>query len=309
MARATTTAARAAPRLVTVPNISAPQTSVPQTAAATAAPVIYPNGTLLQASGPEVDMMQGYERRWIPDAATFNYMGLSWGAIKSISDANWNAIPAGPPFPSRSDDTLLKGSTAPVYLMSGGQRHWIPDPSTLFALGYNWGDVESVADSDLNAIPLGAQVPEGGGVSPQFPITASQDNNFPGSGGFMHTDVTVYASGLLNAVTHTWEVTDLRGFRGAVAVTLLDADYSNPWTTPTQNFGVDGRLIGTSDRTDDWSANVPASVLANARYISIIQQWDPNVVADIEAWILGLGNIAQSLGPILQTIATIGTLF
>jgi hypothetical protein len=50
-------------------------------------------------------------------------------------------------------------------------------------------------------------------------------------------------------------------------------------------------------------------VLANARYIAIIQQWDPNVVADFEAWVQGLENIAQTLGPILTTIATIGALF
>src|ERR1700688_1721679 len=90
------------------------------------APGPYPDGTLLKASGPEVDMMQGHERRWIPDPATFNYMGLNWGAIQTIPDANWATIAVGPPFPSRLDGTLLKGSAAPVYIMQGGQRRWIP---------------------------------------------------------------------------------------------------------------------------------------------------------------------------------------
>jgi hypothetical protein len=146
---------------------------------------------------------------------------------------------------------------------------------------------------------------ESGGEHPVFPISASQDDSFPDSGGVMHTDVTVYASGLLNAVTHTHEMTALRGFKGAVAVTLLDQNQKNPWTTTTQHFGVDGYLIGTSDRTDNWTTGVPPDVLANARYIAVNQQWDPNLVADIGNWIAGLSNIAQQLGPIIQVIKTI----
>jgi len=162
-----------------------------------------------------------------------------------------------------------------------------------------------VLDGDLNAIPQGAPIPEGGGTAPVFPITASRDDQFPGSGGYMHTDATVYASGEMQAVTHTWEVTDLRGFRGAVAVALLDRNLVSIWVSDTQRFGVDGRWIGTSDRTDSWSEVVPNDALVNARYIAIIQQWDPNLVADIETWLQGLANVAQTLGPIITVITTI----
>jgi hypothetical protein len=271
-------------------------------------PVSYPDGTLLKASGPQIDLIQGHERRWIPDPPTFNYMGLDWNAVQTISDANWNAIPVGPPLPSRSDGTLLKDSNPPVYVMQVGERRWIPDPATFNALGYNWGAIQYVLDADLNAIPLGPQIPEGGGVHPAYPIVGSQDNQFPGSGGYMHTDATIYASGLLNAVTHTWEVTDLRGFKGAVAVALLDQDQNKIWCSATQHFGVDGRWIGTSDRYDNWSDNVPTDILANARFLAIIQQWDPNLVADIEAWLAGLANVAQALGPIIQVIVLIASL-
>ena len=122
---------------------------------------MFPDGTLLKASGPEVDMFQGWVgRRHIPDPQTFNYMGLNWGAVQTISDAFWaNLIPIGPPFPSRADGTLLQGSGSEVYVMGNGDRHWIPDPATFDALGYKWSNVQPVADADLNAIPLGAQVP------------------------------------------------------------------------------------------------------------------------------------------------------
>jgi hypothetical protein len=146
----------------------------------------------------------------------------------------------------------------------------------------------------------------GGAVVPKFPIQMSQDDNFPGSGGYMHTDVTIYSSGLLNAVTHTWEVTDLRGFKGAVAVALLDQNKAKLWVSPTQQYGVDGRWIGNSDRTDNWSATIPAAILPNIRYLAIIQQWNPNnVFNDIGVWLTGIANVASQIANIIKTVETI----
>jgi hypothetical protein len=120
--------------------------ALPASIAAPAPPVSFPDGTLLKGSGPPVDIMQGHERRWIPDPQTFNYMGLDWSAIQTIPDAVWNSIPAGPQVPSRADGTLLKGSGPEIYLMNGGQRHWIPDPATFSALGFNWTAIQTVAE-------------------------------------------------------------------------------------------------------------------------------------------------------------------
>jgi hypothetical protein len=148
-----------------------------------------------------------------------------------------------------------------------------------------------------------------GAVQPVFPISASQFNDLSGSGGQMTTDVTIFASGLLNAVTETHEMTVLRGFNGAVAVLLLDQNQTQLWVSATQNFGVDGTALGTSDRHDNWSDNVPSAILPQVRYIAIIQQWNPRgVVADIKNWLGGIGPIAQALGPIIQIVKTIASL-
>ena len=116
----------------------------------------YPDGTLLKASGPEVDRMEGGQRRGIPDPATFNCLGLNWGAIHTISDSEWNQIPKGASYLSRADGTLLQGSGPQVYVMAGCQRHWIPDPDTFNAHRYNWNAIQHVSDVDLTAIPEGA---------------------------------------------------------------------------------------------------------------------------------------------------------
>jgi putative redox protein len=129
-------------------------------------PAARSNATLLKASGTEIALMQGRERRSIPDLPTFNYMGLDWGTLQTIPDIVWNAIPAGPLLPSRSDGTLLTGSAPEAYVMASGQRHLIPDPATFAVLGYSWADVQHVMDSDLNAIPSGAPIPAGGELRP-----------------------------------------------------------------------------------------------------------------------------------------------
>src|SRR5258706_422298 len=119
----------------------------------------YPDGTLLRASGAEVDRMERGQRRWIPDPATFNCMGLNAGAIQTIADSEWNQIPKGAPYPSRADGTLLQGSGPQVYVVMGCQRHFIPDPETFNAHGYNWSAIQHISDADLTAIPEGAPYP------------------------------------------------------------------------------------------------------------------------------------------------------
>ena len=121
---------------------------------------VYPDGTLLKASGPEIDMITSGVRRWIPDPTTFTDMGLNWNNVVTISDSEWSTIPSGPPYPSWTDGTLLQGSGPQVYVMQSSQRHWIPDPATFTALGYQWSAIKHIADADLTAIPEGAAMAE-----------------------------------------------------------------------------------------------------------------------------------------------------
>lgn len=146
----------------------------------------HPDGTLLKASGPEIDMMSGGVRRWIPDPTTFTDMGLNWSNVVTIADSEWSAIPSGPPYPSRTDGTLLQGSGPQIYVMQNAQRHWIPDPATFTASGYQWSAVNHIADADLTAIPLGVAVAESAlaalsTASAQVSATLSQLGSQPAS--------------------------------------------------------------------------------------------------------------------------------
>lgn len=44
--------------------------------------------------------------------------------------------------------------------MQSAQRHWIPDPATFTASGYQWSAIDHIADADLTAIPEGVAVAE-----------------------------------------------------------------------------------------------------------------------------------------------------
>lgn len=144
----------------------------------------------------------------------------------------------------------------------------------------------------------------------RFPISVSQDDHFPGSGGYMHTEVSISksgdGSGYLSALTHTWEVTDFRGFRGSVAVAVLDGNKGLLWVSNTQNYGVDGRKVpfgGPSDREDDWTDTIPVQKMSQARYVAIKQRWNPRPVADdINTWLQGISDVVGELGSALQPL-------
>ena len=171
----------------------------------------YPDGTLVQASGPEVARMEGGQRRWIPDPPTFNCMGLNWGAIQTIADRVWNQIPKGAAYPSRADGTLLQGSGPQVYVMAGCQRHYIPDPETFTAHGYNGDAIQRITDTDMTAIPEGARVPSvhtagqfyavngGGSASDRF----LPDQFFSDGGWTASNPASVDTSGVTNPAPQT----------------------------------------------------------------------------------------------------------
>lgn len=134
----------------------------------------YPDGTFLKASGAEIDRMEGGKRRAIPDAETLNcIMGSNWGAVQTISDAAWNAIQVGTPYPSRADNKLIQGTDQKVYIMAQCQRHWIPDLATFQAHGCDFNAIQHVSDADLAAIVEGPSIPSVTGTVPSTTTTTT----------------------------------------------------------------------------------------------------------------------------------------
>ncbi|MFT3970516.1 MAG: hypothetical protein QM695_09605 [Micropruina sp.] len=111
-----------------------------------------------------------------------------------------------------SDGQLVKMLTRPeVYVVQGGQRHWIPDPPTLFASGYDWSAVETISSSVMGTIPLGDPIPSV--VKPTGgDLTVDTGDDFLGAGHYVRTRLRLTRStGDLSGTNRTWTVTSLGG--------------------------------------------------------------------------------------------------
>ncbi len=58
--------------------------------------------------------------------------------------------------PAWSDGTLVKGSSAAVYVMENGVRRPFPSAERFEALGYSWDEIMTVSDIQLKGVPAGA---------------------------------------------------------------------------------------------------------------------------------------------------------
>jgi hypothetical protein len=120
------------------------------------------DGNLLKGSSAGVYVMEGGLRRLIPSPEVLISCGYGWDAVRSIPESRLNAIAtgasiSGPPCPHLvpPDGTLIQGSTGTLYVMEGGLKRRIIDPGVFTACSYLSGNVNSIADSSLAAIPTG----------------------------------------------------------------------------------------------------------------------------------------------------------
>lgn len=131
------------------------------------------DGNLLRASAPNVFIMEQGTRRHVANPGVMSACGYGWDAVRTVTDATIASVPtaadlAGPPCPKLlpPDGAIILGSTAAVYLIIGGEKHYIPDPGTFLALGLHWADIDRVPDSVVTSIPDGEPVPSAGHVHP-----------------------------------------------------------------------------------------------------------------------------------------------
>jgi hypothetical protein len=124
--------------------------------------------------------------------------------------------------------------------------------------------------------------PKGGGTNPTGPVTAPSCSSAPGSvaafrsdavgaGQTMTTSATATcSSATIVATTRTLTTNAFWGFHGCVAFDLIDASGRVMRRTPAMCFGVDGTLIGRSDRTDTFTQSMTPAEAAALRMIGIV---------------------------------------
>jgi hypothetical protein len=115
------------------------------------------NGTLIrERSTPAVFLVLGGRAFSIPDAATFDALGLRSANVRVIPDGSLGDLVNA----ALHDGTLLRELHADrVSVARGGTLHWIPDAQTFDADGFVWSDIGIVPDGSLAGIPAGTPLP------------------------------------------------------------------------------------------------------------------------------------------------------
>ena len=120
----------------------------------------FPNGTLLQVDNkPEQYVVLDSQTCWIPNLPTRDnlFTPAAVGKLKKVSQAEFDAIPAGPQLtPGASLATAKKAAGEPQWLLSWGQRCWIVSSQVFEAYGFD--DSKLKTDPDVMRIPQGPDV-------------------------------------------------------------------------------------------------------------------------------------------------------
>lgn len=108
------------------------------------------DGALVRGqSQPQVYVIFGGARFWVPSVDEFNALGYSWANVHVVPDATVNSIPKVP-----HDGTLLRErSHAEVYVVHGGKRIWIPTPDALRLMGYSFANVHVIPNGSAQQLP------------------------------------------------------------------------------------------------------------------------------------------------------------
>jgi hypothetical protein len=262
-------------------------------------------GRPVKGAGPEIYLLEDGTRRWIPDALTFNELGLDWNDIDVVDDEELASIELADPvrtaIPPRTypDGSFLTDDGETVYVTHGGKLRLVPDAMTFVELGGRDKPVHTISSAEIRALPVDEALGES-----RIRTLEVDVYTFLGAGHHMWTVAGMLTSaGRLQANTRTRTQTWFGGFTGGVEITINDRDGYIVWKTPAQRFGVDGTAIGRSDRTDYWEEYPPQEVIDQAASLGVAHFWSPNWQQNLDRWIAVGRQITSVIVEIKQAVS------
>jgi peptidoglycan hydrolase-like amidase len=107
---------------------------------------------------------QNGKKHYIGSATVFNFLGLSWSKVKTISSADADSYLTGDSM-FYPDGALVKSDqSAIVYLLMGKQLHQILSPGIFETLGLNWKNIKTLPQAEVAGIPAGGVAKHGEGT-------------------------------------------------------------------------------------------------------------------------------------------------
>lgn len=115
----------------------------------------YRDGNLVKAdNAAQVYLLKDQQLRPIVSANLFQAYQFDWSKIAMLNPVELAAFKPGPKL-LYPDGVLLKGSAAAVYLINKEQRRHIVSPLVFDKRGYQWSEILTVADAELNEHTVG----------------------------------------------------------------------------------------------------------------------------------------------------------
>lgn len=122
----------------------------------------FPGGLLIKGAGaPDVYLTTNGQKQPLSLSA-FLSNGFAWDHIQIVSDNEAAAMTTGQPVSIRTG-TLVKGSTAPVYVVEGAKKRFITSADIFNGLGLRWDRILTIPDAELAALSDGSPVDGTGG--------------------------------------------------------------------------------------------------------------------------------------------------
>lgn len=223
------------------------------------------------------------------------------------------------------DGTLLKSSDQPeVWLIQGGERHWIPSPEIFNAHGFSWAAILVVSDAEINAIPQGPDVP----LYTTWATPGPNDDVIPGAPSLPIAEYngvdyrrwrspngghTIYANGRFvvqrgsfQGATVTSNSVIFAGYHSGTAAVVTGVDGHVLWSSPLFRVGVNPQGFSGHPQVsvNTWDYQVPMDIADQAGGISLVITDSPDNLQDILNH--SVGALISSLAP---AISAIGGLF
>lgn len=115
-----------------------------------------PEGTLIKDARNVVYFIENGRKRIFTSAQLFEYLKYNWANVKADLQADYYFNGSPMVYPS---GTLIKtASSSAVYLIENENRRTFTSGALFEKLGYKWGSILTIAASELNSYPLGANM-------------------------------------------------------------------------------------------------------------------------------------------------------
>jgi hypothetical protein len=113
----------------------------------------FPDASVVrETSAPEVYVIFGGAKFWVPDPTILAQWYGGWAAVRVVSDGTLKDEGIGD---TPVDNTLLKEITAPtVWRIENGEKRWVVSPTVLARYG-GWSAVRTVPDGTTTRFPQG----------------------------------------------------------------------------------------------------------------------------------------------------------